>query len=162
MMSAAGVAAMRGRAVHDLVVRASQGDRHAFDALASMSVDRLYAIAHRILRDVDRAEDAVQSALLDAWRDLPRLREPDRFDAWVRRLLVHACYDEARRERSFRGTLRVLTLEPSTSDATSDLADRDELERAFRRLAPEQRAVVVLHHYDGLPGAEDVLHLRGR
>ena len=153
-MSAARWAAHEGEDVRDLVEQASRGDRDAFDALAAASVDRLYAVAHRILRDVDRAEDAVQAALLDAWRDLPRLREPAKFDAWVRRLLVHACYDEAKRQRTFRATLRIVRIEPSTSDRTADLEDRDELERAFRRLPPEQRAVIVLHHYDDLPLAE--------
>jgi RNA polymerase sigma-70 factor (ECF subfamily) len=153
-MSGARRAAHEGRNVRDLVERASRGDRDAFDALASASVDRLYAIAHRILRDTDRAEDAVQSALLEAWRDLPRLRETDKFDAWMRRLLVHACYDEAKRQRAYRATLTVVPIEPSTSDRTDDLADRDELERAFRRLSPEQRMVVVLFHYADLPLAE--------
>jgi RNA polymerase sigma-70 factor (ECF subfamily) len=140
--------------VRDLVEQASRGDRDAFDALAAASVDRLYAIAHRILRDVDRAEDAVQTALLDAWRDLPRLRDVDRFDAWLRRLLVHACYDEAKRQRAYRAALTVVQIEPSTADQTADLADRDAIERAFRRLSPEHRAVVVLHHYVDLPLTE--------
>jgi RNA polymerase sigma-70 factor (ECF subfamily) len=148
------MAAHEDTTVRDLVERASQGDRDAFDALALASVDRLYAIAQRILRDVDRAEDAVQSALLEAWRDLPSLREADKFDAWMRRLLVHACYDEARRQRAFRATLTVVPVEPSTADRSDDLADRDSLERAFRRLSPEQRAVVVLFHYVDLPLAE--------
>jgi RNA polymerase sigma-70 factor, ECF subfamily len=136
--------------MQDLVEQAQQGDRDAFAALASSSVDRLFAVAHRILQDHDRAQDAVQSALLGAWRDLPSLRDPARFDAWLHRLLVRACYDEARRQRSFRLRVHVVQHEPATADSTGWLADRDQLERAFRRLTVEQRAVVVLHYYVGL------------
>lgn len=146
--------ANRGDDVRDLVELASQGDRDAFTALAAASVDRLYAIAYRILRDVARAEDAVQSALLEAWRDLPHLRDHDKFEPWLRRLLVRSCYDEAKRQRAFVANLRVVSIEPAESDTSSDLADRDQLERAFRRLPTEQRAVVVLHHYLGLPLTE--------
>lgn len=140
--------------MRDLVERASRGDRDAFDAIVLATVDHLYAIAYRILRDVHGAEDAVQTALLDAWRDLPALRDSERFDAWLRRLLVHACYDEAKRRRAAQARLSVVKVEPSTFDRTAELADRDELERAFGRLPPEQRAIVVLHHYGGLPLAE--------
>jgi RNA polymerase sigma-70 factor (ECF subfamily) len=140
----------KGEDVRDLVELASRGDRDAFNALAAASVDRLYATAYRILRDAHRAEDAVQSALLDAWRDLPRLRHHDKFDAWLRRLLVHACYDEAKRHRAFQASVRVLSIEPAEDDRSGGVADRDLIERAFRRLSMEQRAVVVLHHYVGL------------
>jgi RNA polymerase sigma-70 factor, ECF subfamily len=136
--------------VQDLVEQASRGDRDAFAALASASVDRLFAIARRILQDHDRAQDAVQSALLGAWRDLPSLRDTARFQPWLHRLLVRACYDEARRQRAFRATVRLLPIEPEIPDSTGWLADRDQLEHAFRRLAVEQRAVVVLHFYLGL------------
>ncbi len=140
--------------MRDLVEQASRGDRDAFDALVAAAVHRLLPIAYRILRDAGRAEDAVQVALLDAWRDLPRLRDPDRFEAWLRRLLVNACYDEARRERTFRASLTVIPLEPASADASADVADRDQLERAFRRLPVDHRTVVVLHHYADLPVAE--------
>jgi RNA polymerase sigma-70 factor, ECF subfamily len=136
--------------VHDLVELASQGDRDAFGALASASIDRLFAIARRILQDHDRAQDAVQTALMGAWRDLPSLRDPTRFDQWLKQLLVHACYAEARKQRAFRVSLRVVQLEPAVSDSTGRFADQDELERAFHRLNVEQRAVVVLHFYNGL------------
>ena len=139
-----------GPGVQDLVERASRGDRDAFAALASGSVDRLFAVARRILQDHDRAQDAVQTALLGAWRDLPSLRDPSRFQPWLHRLLVRACYDEARRQRAFTATVRVLRVEPSEADASGWLADRDELDHAFRRLTVEQRAVVVLHFYAGL------------
>jgi RNA polymerase sigma-70 factor (ECF subfamily) len=136
--------------VQDLVERASRGDRDAFAALASASVDRLFAIARRILQDHDRAQDAVQSTLLHAWRDLPSLRDPTRFQPWLQRVLVRACYEEARKQRAFRFAVHVIPMEPASSDSTNWLADRDQLERAFRRLNVEQRAVVVLHFYLGL------------
>ena len=106
-----------------------------------------------MLRDADRATDAVQNALVRAWRDLPTLRDPDRFDAWLRRLLVNACIDEMRRTRRSRFDVDVTDLsdQPATADAVSRIADRDQLERGFRRLEPEERAVIVLHHYLDLP-----------
>jgi RNA polymerase sigma-70 factor, ECF subfamily len=137
--------------VQDLVEQASRGDRDAFAALAAASVDRLYAIARRILQDHDRAQDAVQSTLLGAWRDLPSLRDHARFQQWLHRVLVRACYDEANKQRAFHASVRVLHAEPATLDSTGWLADRDQLEHAFRRLTAEQRAVVVLHFYVGLP-----------
>ena len=136
--------------MQDLVELASRGDRDAFAALASASVDRLFAIARRILQDNERAQDAVQSALMGAWRDLPSLRDPQRFQPWLNKLLVRACYEEAHKDRAYRRTVRVITMEPAEPDRSSWLADRDQLERAFRRLNVEQRAVVVLHFYLGL------------
>ncbi|MDQ3938509.1 MAG: RNA polymerase sigma factor [Chloroflexota bacterium] len=136
--------------MQDLVELASRGDRDAFAALAATSVDRLFAIARRILQDHDRAQHPVQSALLGAWRDLPSLRDPSRFQPWLQRLLVRACYEEARRQRAHRVNVRVLHVEPAISDSSAWLADRDQLEHAFRRLTVEQRAVVVLHFYGGL------------
>jgi len=128
-----------------------RGDREAFGVLAVHTSDRLYAIATRILRDSELAEDALQGALLTAWRQLPTLRDPDRFDAWVRRLLVHACYAEARRRRSWAANVRVLPVDgPAAPDMLVSVADRDALDRAFRRLTIEQRAVFVLHHHVGL------------
>ena len=136
--------------MQDLVEQASRGDRDAFAALATASVDRLFAIARRILQDHERAQDAVQSALLGAWRDLPSLRDPARFEQWLNRLLVRACYEEARRNRAHRQNVRFLTMEPAEPDQSGRYADRDQLERAFRLLKVEQRAVVVLHFYLGL------------
>jgi RNA polymerase sigma-70 factor (ECF subfamily) len=128
-----------------------RGDREAFGVLVVHTSDRLYAIATRILRDAELAEDALQSALLTAWRQLPTLRDPDRFEAWVRRLLVHACYAEARRRRTWAANVRVLPVDgPATPDTTVSIIDRDALDRAFRRLSIEQRATFVLHHYAGL------------
>jgi RNA polymerase sigma-70 factor (ECF subfamily) len=139
----------------DLVEQAQRGDREAFGVLARTRADRLYAIAQRILRDVDRAEDAMQQALVIAWRELPRLRDPDRFDAWLNRLLVNACYAEARGRREWSANIRILQIDgPATADATNEIADRDQLERGFRRLPPEQRALLVMYHYLGLSPAE--------
>jgi len=139
----------------ELVVRAQQGDEGAFTSLAVAVGDRLHAVAHRILRDIDLAEDATQQALLSVWRDLPQLRDPARFDAWSYRLLVRACYAEARRTRRWAPNLRLLPAdEPMGADGTSLVIDRDQLERGFRRLSIDHRAVVVLHHYLDLPLSE--------
>src|SRR6476661_1212943 len=139
----------------ELVERARTGDRDAFASLVSSSIDGCYALAYRILRDPHRAQDATQQALLGAWRDLPTLRDPDRFDAWLHRLVVHACYAEARSDRRWVARVRVIphdiSLEP---DVARSVAARDELEGAFRRLTPEQRAIVVLHHHLGYPLTE--------
>jgi len=137
--------------VRDLVERAQDGDRDAFATLVAMTSDRMYALAARILRDNVLAEDALQGALLTVWRQLPTLRDPDRFEAWVRRLLVHACYAEARRRRSWAANVRVLPVDgPAAPDGYLSSDDRDQLDRAFRRLTIEQRAVFVLHHHVGL------------
>jgi RNA polymerase sigma factor (sigma-70 family) len=137
--------------VEDLVERARAGDREAFASLVALTSDRMYAIAIRILRDGHLAEDALQGALISAWRQLPTLRDPARFEAWVRRLLVHACYAEARRRRTWAANVRVLPIDgPASPDETISIDDRDTLDRAFRRLSIEQRAVFVLHHHTGL------------
>jgi RNA polymerase sigma-70 factor, ECF subfamily len=136
--------------VRDLVERAQDGDREAFGALVGLISDRLYGLAARILRDSDLAEDALQSALISVWRELPMLRDPDRFEAWVRKVLVHACYAEARRRRSWAANVRVLPVDgPAGADDIVSIHDRDQLDRAFRRLTVEQRAVFVLHHHEG-------------
>ena len=137
--------------MEDLVVRARDGDRDAFAALVNATSDRLYAIAVRILRDADLAEDALQAALVTAWRQLPTLRDPARFEAWVRRLLVHACYAEARRRRSWAAHVRALPVDgPVGPDGLLSIVERDALDRAFRRVSIEHRAVFVLHHHLGL------------
>lgn len=143
----------------DLVERARHGDRDAFAVLAAGSVDRLYAIARVTLRDADRAEDAVQECLVRCWRDLPSLRDADRFEAWQRRLLMHAITDEFRRGRRFEAKVRVLHAEPIQGDASVALADRDELDRGFRRLSAEHRAILVLRYFQGLtlPEVADAL-----
>jgi RNA polymerase sigma-70 factor, ECF subfamily len=139
----------------DLVQAAQRGDQAAFVDLISSRSDRLYAIAHRILRDVDRAEDALQDALVIAWRDLRGVRDPGRFDAWLHRVLVHVCIEQAERERRRTANLRVLPVDgPATRDELLTLADRDQLERGFRRLPAEQRAILVLYHFVGYTPAD--------
>ena len=137
--------------MEDLVIRARDGDRDAFAALVHATSDRLYAIAVRILRDADLAEDALQGALVTTWRQLPTLRDPARFEAWVRRLLVHSCYAEARRRRTWTANVRVLPVDgPVGPDGLLSIVERDALDRAFRRVSIEHRAVFVLHHHLGL------------
>ena len=139
----------------DLVEQAQRGDREAFAFLVRTRGDRLMGIARRILRDVERAEDAVQQTLVIAWRELPSLRDPDRFDAWLQRLLVNASYAEARRSRAWNANVRILPVEgPAAPDDSLSFDDRDRLERAFRRLPPDQRAILVFTHYLGLTPAE--------
>ena len=138
-----------------LVEQARRGDREAFAVLVHQDSDSLYSVAYRILRDTGLAEDALQNALVLAWRQLPKLRDPDRFEAWIHRILVHACYDESQRTKSWRTNVTVLPIEgPGRSDESAAIADRDELERAYRQLSVDQRAVFVLHHYLGLPLVE--------
>jgi len=137
-----------------LVEQAQQGDAEAFDALARTAGDRCLAIAVRILRDIDLAEDAVQAALIVAWTELRTLRDPSRFEPWLHRILTNACYAEARRRRRWSEGLRILPVAAHGPDDFLTVDDRDTLERAFRRLTVEQRAVLVFHHYLGLSIAE--------
>jgi len=139
----------------DLVEAARRGDRQAYADLIRPRGDRLFALAQRILRDVDRTEDAVQDALVIAWRDLPGLRDPDRFDAWLHRLVVRSCVREATRQRRLVTNLRVLPTDPAGgTDELLSVVDRDQLERGFRRLDPQQRAILVLRHFAGFETAE--------
>lgn len=138
----------------ELVDRARRGDREAFGVLAGGAVDRLYAIARLVLRDTELAEDATQDALVRAWRDLPSLRDVDRFDAWLYRLLIRSCTDIGRHRRRWRTEVTVLRAEPAEPDRTAELADRDQLERGLRRLNEAQRAILTLHFYLDLSLAE--------
>ena len=138
----------------ELVGRARRGDREAFGVLAGGAVDRLYGIARLILRDTELAEDATQDALVRAWRDLPTLRDVERFDAWLYRLIVRACADVGRDRRRWRAEVTVLPKEPAQPDRTSELADRDQLERGLRRLNDAQRAILILTFYLGLSPSE--------
>jgi RNA polymerase sigma-70 factor, ECF subfamily len=139
----------------ELVIRAQSGDREAFDALATASYDRLYSIGRRILRDASAAEDAVQEALIRCWRDLRSLRDPDRFEAWTHRLLVNACYDQARsRRRLDRDVTDIAAERADPADDYATIVQRDELERLFLRLPIEHRAAIVLTHYLGLSALE--------
>jgi RNA polymerase sigma-70 factor (ECF subfamily) len=137
----------------ELVRKAREGDRDAYDVLATQSIDAMYRVARLILRDYDRASDAVQEALVRCWRDLPQVRDPERFDAWLNRVLLHAVLEEARKRRRDRVALTVVPI-ASQSDSSSALADRDEIARVFGRLSIEHRTVVVLHHYLGMTADE--------
>ncbi len=134
----------------NLVVKAAAGDHDAFSELAAAAITGLYGIASLILRDDELAKDAVQNALFAAWRDIRGLRDPDRFEAWLRRLTVRACYRVARTER--RRAAVEQQFSPIHDPAALDedhrlLAVRDELDRAFGRLSAQERAVIVLHYY---------------
>jgi RNA polymerase sigma-70 factor (ECF subfamily) len=138
----------------EAVDRAMHGDHDAFAALIGTAVNRLYALACLILRDADRAEDAAQEAIVRAWRELPRLRDPDKFDAWLRRLTVTACFDEARRVRR-RAEVSLLHLDERTiADPTGATVEHDRVDRAFRRLPFDQRTVLVLQHQFDLTHSE--------
>jgi RNA polymerase sigma-70 factor (ECF subfamily) len=145
----------------EVVERAQRGDAQAFEALVNESGHRLYAIAYRILRDIDRAEDALQEALIQIWDDLPKLRDPERFDAWAYRLVVHASYRLAKQERRRVTKVREIPCALGPPDDVSDVVDRDEMERLFCRLTPEHRAVLVLRYYVGLPvnGIAEILEI---
>lgn len=139
----------------ELVARAQRGDHDAFTALVRDGLPRLYGLAGLITGRGDMAEDAVQDALLNAWRDLPRLRDRERFDAWLHRLVVNACHDHGRRERRRRVETPLLEVHLGTTpDATQHVADRDELDAAFRRLSVQERSAIVLRHYLGLSTSE--------
>ena len=138
----------------ELVLRAQTGDLDAFSALTSRMTTRLYAVASLILRDQDRAADAVQDALLSAWQEIRALRDPDRFEPWLHRLLVRKCYRAARRNRA----RLVVEIDVSAAgevgahlpDTQLAVAQRDQLDRGFARLSTEHRTVLVLVHYLGL------------
>ena len=145
----------------DLVTRAKGGDHDAFTSLVAVSIARLDAAARLILRDGELARDAVQDSLVRAWRDLPGLRDPDRFDAWLHRITVNACLDLARRRRrrSIEVQLTPLAM-PSIADATADIAERQQLDDALGLLEPGWRAIVVMHYYLGMPLPDVAVALR--
>jgi RNA polymerase sigma-70 factor (ECF subfamily) len=147
--------AWEGSVDRHLVDEAQQGGRDAFTELMRLEGGRLYALAYRILRDRQLAQDAFQEAALAAWRRLPTLRDADRFEAWMQRVLVHACYAESRKRTRWTATVRLLEVDSSGAmESRSAIYDRDELERAFRKLSIDHRAVFVMHHYVGLPLVE--------
>ena len=147
----------------DHLERASRGDGDAFEALARQWIGDLDAIARLILRDRDMAEDAVQEALVTAWRKLPTLKDPTKLDAWLKRVLLNACRDQHRRRdrRERRERLGGRVLRASTPDSSELLAERDELDTALRQITIEQRTVLVLRYYAGLdiPEIADVLQV---
>ena len=142
--------------MHDLVVRAREGDHDAFSELAARSIGRLTAAARMILRDEDVAQDAVQDTLIEAWRSLPGLRDPHRYEAWLRKLLVRACFNRAKRARG-RSLVEIRLTpadEPEATGTEVALAIHDQLERGLARLSAQQRAVIVLVYYLDLPLAD--------
>jgi RNA polymerase sigma-70 factor (ECF subfamily) len=132
-----------------LVVRARAGEHDAFATLAAGSIDGLYRLARMILRDPAIAEDVVQDTLLAAWQGLPALREPERFEAWLRQLLVRSCTRAGWRYRRDRvHEVGLDGLERATrDDQERSLVVRDLLERGFEGLATDERALLVLHFY---------------
>ncbi|MEO5704286.1 MAG: RNA polymerase sigma factor [Candidatus Limnocylindrales bacterium] len=142
--------------MRELVIRARGGDRDAFSQLAAESIGRLTAVARMILRDEYAAQDAVQEALIEAWRSLPGLREPEKFDAWMRRLLVRSCFKGVRRTKRVNAVEIRLTPadEPLTTGREQAFGLQDQLERGLARLPAEQRAVVILVYYLDLPLAD--------
>jgi len=140
-----------------IIDRARHGDEDAYTSIVLHFGDRLFSVAYRILRDVGRAEDAVQQAFLVGWQELPRLRDDSRLEAWLYRLLVNACYAEVRQTRRWQPGLRLvadLDSDHLANDEHLQVERRDQLERAFRRLPTDLRCVLVMHHYLGLSGAE--------
>ena len=132
----------------DLVRSAMRGDERAFTEIVNSVADRFLGVAHRILRDAALAEDAVQQALLSAWRDLPDLRDPASFDGWAYRILVRACYTEARKRKRWHPATIVRSIaEPAAPDLIGGIIERERLERGFERLSVDQRAVLVLTYY---------------
>ena len=146
---------------HDLISRAQAGDHDAFSALAAGSIARLYRTARLVLRDDEQARDATQDALVRAWLDIRALRDPARFEAWLNRILIRGCYEESARIRRRRSVeVRVdAAASPIDPGHGHRLDARDQVDRGFRRLTPDQRTVLVVHHYLGLRDAEasDVL-----
>lgn len=142
-----------------LVIQAQRGDEQAFGELAFAIGDRLFAVAYRILRDLDLAEDATQQTIIKIWQELPTLRDASRFEAWAYRVVVNACYRESRRTRRLRAKVHLLRPADGSGDPASPIADRDELERAFRQLSPEQRAVLALQYHLGLSMEGIAAHL---
>ena len=135
----------------ELVERARRGDREAFGQLAAGDIERLLATARLVVRDPDLAEDVVQEALVRCWRQLPKLREVERYDGWLYRILMRASFDELGRRRRHEASVQAIAAEPVVGDGTAGVADRDELDRGFGRLSVDHRAIVVLHHYVGMP-----------
>ncbi len=143
----------------DLVEAARHGDHAAFEVLAAAETGRLYAYARIVLGDAHQAEDAVQDALIRAWRGLPELRDPGLWQAWIHRLIVNTCADQGRRRKRLKAEVRWVRDEAASGDLARSVDDHDQLDRGFRKLKPDQRAAVVLHFYLGLtvPEVADAL-----
>ncbi len=138
----------------ELVIGAQGGDHQAFERLAAANARRLHSVAVLIVRDPDAARDAVQETLIETWRSLPTLRDPDAFEGWLQRILVRACYRAVQSRRRRVVEVQGLEIDAPVASPERDVDDRDQIERAFRRLTLEQRTVLVLNHHLGLPLAE--------
>jgi RNA polymerase sigma-70 factor (ECF subfamily) len=144
-----------------LVARAQRGDARAFESLVAPRLDRLLRLTGSIVSNDADASDAVQEACLHAWRHLPRLREPDRFEAWLWRIAINTCRSALRSRR--RTAVREIAVEtmpdgfdpPDPARALVDAhSDRDLIRRAFRHLDPDKRTILVLHHVEDRPVAD--------
>ena len=141
-----------------LIEAARRGDREAFDAIVRTRLDTVYRTAFTILGNDSDAQDATQETFVAAWRNLPSLREADRFDAWLRRITINACRMAIRR----RGTVREISIDlPDTQQPMSAgagpaslAAEAEVFDRAFARLSVDDRAILVLHHHEELGVAE--------
>jgi RNA polymerase sigma-70 factor, ECF subfamily len=135
----------------DLVVQVQQGDQRAFERLTLTDYPRLFRVAHGVLGDRHLAEDSTQQAFLDIWRDIRRLRDPSKYEAWSYRLLVRICYAEAKHRPKWTSTDDLVpTSEPRAADPYGPVADRDQLERGFQRLSFDHRVVLVLRFLLGM------------
>lgn len=139
-----------------LIDRARNGDLDAFETIVRARMDAVYRLTNAILGNEADARDAAQETFVAAWREVGRLREPDRFEAWLQRVAVNA----ARQTHRARSRRRVREIPSSTVVALADQAaraPRDDaaiLDAALATLPVEQRAILVLHHLEGRPLAE--------
>jgi RNA polymerase sigma-70 factor (ECF subfamily) len=130
-----------------VVARARRGDTGAFESLVVGHHHRLFRLAHGILRDPHLAEDATQQAFLDMWRDIRRLRDPAKFEAWSYRVLVRVCHREVKRRPDWLPDTELSPAQvPLAADDYGAVAHRDQLERGFEHLSVDHRTVIALHH----------------
>ena len=139
----------------DLVVRVQGGDQGAFEALATADYSRLHRVAYNVLGDPSAAEDATQQALIDIWRKVRLLRDPAKYEAWSYRLLVRACYAEAKRQPKLAASDDLSAVEARWAvDPYGVVADRDQLERGLRHLSIDHRVVLAMRHLLGMTPEE--------
>lgn len=137
----------------ELVRAAQQGQREAFDVMIDRYLPEMFRIAAAIAGPED-GRDAAQEAFVAAWRDLPRLRQPVTFEAWLRRIVVHRSQNAIRSRRrrpavSLEASTGGAYAVPEVPDFRDGIHARDALDGAFDELSPEQRTVVALHYGAG-------------